>query len=193
MGAVEGGEVLGIGIIMECLQEVGKRPDDIERLNRVERGAAMDEEVALRRNDVISSWPGAEQLGRKEMSLIIVDAEHRWSSGQSSGLTEGEGGEFKRDGSWLKKLEKAEFSVLAFSRSVEAEEDELLRIGMEILSNSMHSGRDVCWCRQSLGKFLPVSPSISQFLHPTNPNPEEVSSSFSLHLPVSPSHQPQPR
>ena len=130
MGAVEGGEVLGIGIIMECLQEVGKRPDDIERLNRMEIGAAMDEEVALRRNDVISSWPGAEQLGRKEMSLIFVDAEHRWSSGQSSGLTEGEGGEFERDGSWLKKLEKAEFSVLAFSRSVEAEEDELLRIGM---------------------------------------------------------------
>ena len=128
MGAVEGGEVFGIGMIMECLQEVGKRPEDIERLNRVERGAAMDEEVALRRNDVISSWPGAEQLGREEMSLIIVGAEHRWSSGQSSGLTEGEGGE--TDGSWLKKLEKAEFSVLAFSRSVEAEEDELLRIGM---------------------------------------------------------------
>ena len=96
MGAVEGGEVLGIGIIMERLQEVGKRPEDIERLNRVERGAAMDEEVALRKNDVISSWPGAEQLGREEMSLIIVDAEHRWSSGQSSGLTEGEGGEFER-------------------------------------------------------------------------------------------------
>ena len=93
MGAVEGGDVLGIGIIIECLQEVGKRPLAIERLNKVEKGAAIDDEVDLRRKNVISSWPGEEQFGREEISLTTVDAEHRCSLGQSSGLTKDGGGE----------------------------------------------------------------------------------------------------
>ena len=48
-GAIEGREVLGIGIITECLQEVGNRSEDMERFNKINRGVAIDVEVALRR------------------------------------------------------------------------------------------------------------------------------------------------
>lgn len=74
MGAVEEGEVLGMRIITECWQYVGKRPVDMERLNKIDRGVIIEEEVGLRRKDVISSWPGKCSL---EVRRLVVDCEWR--------------------------------------------------------------------------------------------------------------------
>ena len=61
---------MGMGMITECLQEVGKEPVEIERLNSKDNGVAIDEVVALRRKEVIyivwtwggDSWERRDQL-----------------------------------------------------------------------------------------------------------------------------------
>ena len=52
----------------ECLQEVGKEPVEIERLNSKDNGVAIDKVVALRRKEVILSGPGEVIVGREVIS-----------------------------------------------------------------------------------------------------------------------------
>ena len=59
---------MGMGMITECLQEVGKEPVEIERLNSKDNGVAIDKVVALRRKEVILSGPGEVIVGREVIS-----------------------------------------------------------------------------------------------------------------------------
>ena len=66
-GGGGGGDVLGIGMIVEFLKAEGKTPVDIERLNMWARGTEIEWAVALIKMDGILSGPGDVLRGREEM------------------------------------------------------------------------------------------------------------------------------
>ena len=85
VGEEEAGEVLGIGTIKEYFQERGTRPEEIEWLNNIVRGCAIEVAVALSIRMEMESGPDADLEGREEMREMIDSSEQRNSSGHRGG------------------------------------------------------------------------------------------------------------
>ena len=123
----EGGEVLGIGTMIECFQEVGKELVFNDRLKIQESGDDIEEAVAFKRKGVRLSGPGEELLGKEEINLWTMSGEVKVSSEIQCGL----GGGGKEEGSLVKNSENVVLRRLALERSVVAVRVDVLRSGMD--------------------------------------------------------------
>ena len=93
LGEREGGEVLGMGVIIEDFQSDGKTPVEIDKLKICWRGIKIEAVVAFIKKEGIPSGPQEVLEGRLAIRLEIESNEQKWSLLiDSGGVIDGLGG-----------------------------------------------------------------------------------------------------